>query len=540
MAEKEFRVPVFRRAIRGYAPEHVDAFIAAVQEKYYSLIAENEKLRVRISEMAAENKKRGVEDEMRRHEIEEIREEAERLIGEAKERADRLLSEAEAEAKRVRDDASRTREDADIYAEEAKSEALEMLKERDAMLSRAAQTVSALREKLAEEYGNALSALDGFEAASAETKEEPAPVCETAEEKEEPEITAFEPEIAEPEPEIAEPEPEIAEPEPEITEPEPEITEIEQEIAEPEPEEAEGYAGDEGSEEVRESEEGSDDIEIPDFSPVFEEDGEEDGEGSPFGRDGFPFAFDEDDHYPEDSEGTYEEDGPAEVDERDGEDEETDFYEEETEPKDGSAEEDAGYSDVVPDYLSEYTDGGQSGVLEEENDESPEEEYEEESEESEKPEESEGPEEPEEPEETEELEESEETGEPEESEETGEPEEPEETEESEGPEETDFETSEFDSASSETYRDYDLDEILRGLEYMTNEKTEQTVGSTAGLPDDDADIVDALKKKFGDVPGEDLTGGGEEDAPGASDFYEDEEHEDGESFDPNSFLRFRK
>ena len=82
---------------------------------------------------------------------------------------------------------------------------------------------------------------------------------------------------------------------------------------------------------------------------------------------------------------------------------------------------------------------------------------------------------------------------------------------------------------------------------MAAEKGEEAFGPTETLPDDEEDIVDALKKKFGDVSDEDPSDedpsdgdGGEEDGDGASDFYEDEEHEDGESFDPNNYLRFKK
>ncbi|MBQ1503440.1 MAG: hypothetical protein IIZ35_05485 [Clostridia bacterium] len=75
---------------------------------------------------------------------------------------------------------------------------------------------------------------------------------------------------------------------------------------------------------------------------------------------------------------------------------------------------------------------------------------------------------------------------------------------------------------------------------MAAEKTEEAFGPADALPDD-ADIVDALKKKFGDVPdGDGLSGEEEKELSAESDFYEDEQHEDGENFDPNNFLRFRK
>ena len=128
----------------------------------------------------------------------------------------------------------------------------------------------------------------------------------------------------------------------------------------------------------------------------------------------------------------------------------------------------------------------------------------------------------------------------EEEEEAGEPEEVEEEPvQEEQAEEYGADDGDFVSGPSETYRDYDLDEILKGLEYMTNGQTEEAVGSSDVLPDDDADIVDALKKKFGDVS-DGLPEDAGEDVADNGDFYEDEEHEDGESFDPNSFLRFRK
>ena len=487
MAEKDFRVPVFRRAIRGYAPEHVDAFISAVQEKYYSLIAENEKLRARISEITAENKKRGVEEEMRRREIEEIGERAENLLREAKDRADRIVREAEAEADRIRADAACERKDAEIYAEEARAEALEMVKERDEMLVRTKEAVSDLREKLVEEYERVLRTLDEFDGVPAEKEE---------------------------------------------TESEPvgEIGEDEQAFAGQEPEKAVAFADDVREyavpDEIRPEEEQTDElpedeITIPDFSPVFEEDGEEEEEDPERARkrETFPFAFDENDYYREDAAEESEED---EEDEGDQEEYYRGTYEngteDETEEEADPEEEDLKFSEAIPDFISDYPDEEVAGVLEEEYEDTPEEEFEEVFE---------GEEQAEEEEETEEPE--------------GTEEEPEEEtdgieEEAEGyvPEDADFA-----SASSGTYRDYDLDEILKGLEYMTNGQAEEAVGSADVLPDDDAGIVDALKKKFGDVPDGDLPEE-EEKGTGTGDFYEDEEHEDGESFDPNSFLRFRK
>ena len=480
MAEKDFRVPVFRRAIRGYSPEHVDAFVTVVQEKYYALIAENEKLRARLSAVAAENKKRGVEEEMRRREIEEIREEAERLLKEAKDRADRLVREAEAEAKRVTDEANaesvRTREDADIYAEEARAEALEMLKERDGMLSRATLAVSSLKEKLGAEYERALRTLDGFDGTVGQENEEdvPAPADEIPDEEE----TVSE-----------------------------ETIPAAGEIAVFETEAEEDAGPDEIIVADAEEEETAEEITIPDFAPVFEEESEEGEEPVPAGREAFPFAFDEEDYYREDTDEEYPDDEDEENEEvEDGEDD----------------EEDEEFSESVPDFISDYPDGEPAEEYGEEPDNGTEEEFfgEEPEEESEKEEEQE--EEPEEPTEEEAYEE------------YGEPVAEEEEEAEDVPEDGDFE-----SAAVGTYKDYDLDEILKGLEYMTSEKTNEAVGSASPLPEDDADIVDALKKKFGDVADADLPESGDPD-PEDSDFYEDEVHEDGEDFDPNNFLRFRK
>ncbi|MBR3639828.1 MAG: DivIVA domain-containing protein, partial [Clostridia bacterium] len=346
MAEKDFRVPVFRRAIRGYAPEHVDAFISAVQEKYYSLIAENEKLRARISEITAENKKRGVEEEMRRREIEEIGERAENLLREAKDRADRIVREAEAEADRIRADAACERKDAEIYAEEARAEALEMVKERDEMLVRTKEAVSDLREKLVEEYERVLRTLDEFDGVPAEKEE---------------------------------------------TESEPvgEIGEDEQAFAGQEPEKAVAFADDVREyavpDEVRPEEEQTDElpeeeITIPDFSPVFEEDGEEEEEDPERARkrETFPFAFDENDYYREDAAEESEED---EEDEGDQEEYYRGTYEngaeDETEEEADPEEEDLKFSEAIPDFISDYPDEEVAGVLEEEYEDTPEEEFEE-------------------------------------------------------------------------------------------------------------------------------------------------------------------
>ena len=527
MADKDFRVPVFRRAIHGYSPEHVDAFIKVVQEKYCALIAENEKLRGRISSAAAESKKRGVEDELRRHEIEEIRDKAVSLLQEAKDRADRLVREAEAEADSIRADAACEREDAEIYAEEARTEALEMLKEREALLSRAKAVVAELREKLGEECGSALCALEELEG------------------------TAAAEDAAGPLPEDGSPEEEITEEEPDLTEPVPEeqIAEEESDLTEPEPEDAEETPDEDR---IPEEESYEDDISIPDFSPVFEDE-EEPEEGVI--REGFPFAFDENDTYREDGgteeeyeggedrTGEAEDEGDEEEDEGSEEEEDGEEYEEyEEEGEEEENGEDGFFAGSIPDYVSEYPEAEPSGLLEEENDLLPEDRY------AEEPAEGpgyfeEGPEE-----ESEEQEEPEEYEEPEEAEEEyGDGEEEREPEEEDGTGEYGTESPDYDPASSETYRDYDLDEILRGLEYMAAEKGEEAFGPTETLPDDEEDIVDALKKKFGDVSDEDPSDedpsdgdGGEEDGDGASDFYEDEEHEDGESFDPNNYLRFKK
>ncbi len=482
MAEKDFRVPVFRRAVRGYAPEHVDAFIKVVREKYNSLVAENEKLKGRISSITAETKKRGVEDEMRRHEIEEIGEKTERLLSEARERADRLVREAEAEAESIRADAACERADADIYAEEAKTEALEMLKERDALLSCAKAVVSEFREKLGEECGRVLCALEELDGTAA-AEDAAAPIPDDVI-----------PEAA-PEEKIAE---EIV---PASAGPEPENAVFLSERPEETADDAEEDVNEATDEERVPEEENFDDITIPDFSPVFED--EEEPEETVI-REGFPFAFDESDYYLEDGV-PGEEDVQSEEDEEDGIAEEYEEYgededdeEEDEEEEDEDEDEDEEFSDSIPDYINEYPEGEPSGILEDENKFAPEE-----------------------------------------------PEGPVEQEEQEEPEEgdagdTDPDAADFDTASSETYRDYDLDEILRGLEYMAAEKTEEAFGTADALPDD-ADIVDALKKKFGDVPdGDDLSGEEKEDVSAESDFYEDEEHEDGENFDPNNFLRFRK
>ena len=398
MAENDFRVPVFRKALRGYSPEHVDAFIAAVQERYHSLLAENEKLRGRLSAILNENKKRGVEEEMRRHEIEEIREEAELLLEEAKTRADRLVAEAQAEKKRLMDDAiaesTRTREDAEIFAEEAKREALEMVKERDEMLSRAALSVAELKSGLISEYERALRVLEGKEELPGCAEE--APVGEesllpTEEIADAPEMS----EVSEDAEEIEQPE-ELEE----LTEGEPE------EFAE---EESEEFAEEESEE-------------------FAEEEPEE-------------FAEEEPEEFAEEEPEEFTEEEPKELAEEESE--------EPTEEESGKDP----VSDAYEDVASEDFVNGREG---------------------------------------------------------------------------------------ETYRDYDLDEILKGLEYMTNEADQPSVVSSGTVPEDDGDIVDALKKKFGDFPIGDgpVSGNGSDTASG--DFYEDEVHEDGESFDPNSFMRFRK
>ena len=406
MAENDFRVPVFRKALRGYSPEHVDAFIAAVQERYHSLLAENEKLRGRLSAILNENKKRGVEEEMRRHEIEEIREEAELLLEEAKTRADRLVAEAQAEKKRLMDDAiaesTRTREDAEIFAEEAKREALEMVKERDEMLSRAALSVAELKSGLISEYERALRVLEGKEELAGCAEE--APVGEesllpTEEIADAPEMS----EVSEDAEEMEQPE-ELEE----LTEEEPE------EFAE---EESEEFAEEEPEESAEEEPEESAKEEPEEF---VEEEPKE-------------LAKEEPEEFVEEE--------PKELAEEESE--------EPTEEESGKDP----VSDAYEDVASEDFVNGREG---------------------------------------------------------------------------------------ETYRDYDLDEILKGLEYMTNEADQPSVVSSGTVPEDDGDIVDALKKKFGDFPIGDgpVSGNGSDTASG--DFYEDEVHEDGESFDPNSFMRFRK
>ncbi|MBQ2469251.1 MAG: DivIVA domain-containing protein, partial [Clostridia bacterium] len=365
MADKNFRVPVFRRAIHGYSPEHVDAFITVVQEKYYSLVAENEKLKERISSVAAESKKRGVEDELRRHEIEEIGEKAERLLSEAKERADRLVREAEAEAECIRADAACERADADIYAEEAKAEALEMLKEREALLSRAKAVVSELREKLSEEYGNVLSTLDELgqvDHGKAATLFDRAEKTSRTEEE-----TVFSPTESEhtaiPEDEVL---PDVIpekEEEPALTEPEPEEDTFSWERQEEAADDAEEDANEATDEEQVPEEENLDDITIPDFSPVFED--EEEPEEAVI-REGFPFAFDENDSYREDG-APDEEDVQSEEDEEDGVAEEYEKYgEDEEEDEEEDEDEDEEFSDSIPDYINEYPDGEPSGILEDE------------------------------------------------------------------------------------------------------------------------------------------------------------------------------
>ncbi len=488
MAEKDFKVPVFRRAIRGYSPEHVDAFITVVQDKYYSLISENEKLRARLSSVAAEIKKRGVEEELRRHEIEEIREKAERLLSEAETRAEQLIRESEEKAKQIKDEAARIREDADIYADEAKREALEMVRERDGLLARAVEVVSSLREKLGEEYGRAISALDGYGASSGNAKEQDftssseIPETENGSDSDGPETDGS------------------------VV---PELSDF--------PEE--GTAGGQADEEKVDTSE--DEITIPDFSPVFEENGEEEPEETEEqGKsEAFPFAFDENDHYREDVNEPDESDEPDESGEKDADDESDEendpfgfFSWEETdeEDEDESDEEDEDFSGAGPDFISDYPDEEQESPQDEE--------YPDGSDES-------NPE-------TDDFSEEGTGEEPEEEEEEG-------SHDEEHPDEEEEKTEDFESAPGETYRDYDLDEILKGLEYMTSEKNEEAVTTSDGVPDD-ADIVDALKKKFGDCTDGDLPDDEKGGESADSDFYEDETHEDGESFDPNSFLRFRK
>lgn len=474
MAQNILKVPAFRRALRGYAPEQVDAYLTVVQDKYYSLSAENEKLRDRLSSIIAEEKKRGVEEELRRHEIEEIREEAESLLRAARKEADSLVKNAEAEAAKMRAEAdaesrekiARANEERErifsetkLYAEEAKRESTEMLKERDDLLVRAESAVNRLRRKIEEEYSRALRVLEGMEEAGVgdeaeeSAADEKADAPEAAAERrpeEEPEAAA----------DAGEPE-EPAAPDDWI----PAVTEI---VSEAEEDDGDGpfvvdlTAGEQtGSDEPLDEtpdetlDEAPDEPEIP--------------------------LWDDREEIPEEADGEIDEE-PSEEDEADGEDRYSgpdDFTEFDDTPE---AAEDVREEDFAEEDFAEEDFAEEDELSGEETEEEP-------------------------------------GTEPEGS-------------------GRGAEISDFNEGEDAAAKDFDLEEIIKGLEFMAGkDAAPYEAAPREAIPESDDDIVSALKEKFGD------DGSAAEESAGTPDdldFYGDEVHEDGESFDPSGYMRFKK
>ena len=471
MAQSYLRVPDFKRAMRGYAPEQVDAFIAAVQERYSAICSENERMKMRISSMLADEKKRGVEEQMRLCELDEIEEEADRILDEAQKRADNLLYEAAREARRVRENAKKDAEamiaeaeerretiltEAKLYSDEAKSEAITMLEDRDEQLKRAERAVAALRETLEREYARMLGVIDGL-SEELFSDDEPArsPSDGVA-----PVDTAGEVCVA------------------------PDVFDAGEAKTPSGTADNENEYGDE-----EEPEEKQEEDEAP-WEEATEEPAEEDeapweeAAEDPAEEDAAPWEEATEEPAEEDA-APWEEatEDPAEEDEAPWDEAAEDPAEEDEAPWDEAAEEPAEEDEAPWEEATEEPADGEEAPWEEATEEP-----------------ADGEEDVEAP-----LEEN-------------------------VPD--DFTPSEKEDAG---FRDYDLGMILRGLEHMTRDNAQTPVGKTAGpAPQSDDDIVSALKEKFGTDDAGPVTTADE------ADFYSDEEHEDGEDFNPNTLPRYRK
>ncbi len=149
---------VFRRALRGYSPTQVDAFLDEVTRTLDSLLRENEALKQQTSELSEKVERyRGIEETLQQTLV-LAQETADEVRTNARKEVQLMLAEARTEADRIREEADEELRQTREHAQRIRSDVLEYLGK--ALAATTAQT-EILRSAQSELYGSPGEENDG-------------------------------------------------------------------------------------------------------------------------------------------------------------------------------------------------------------------------------------------------------------------------------------------------------------------------------------------------------------------------------------------